>query len=78
MPMRSPAPSADASAPDGSGDAATLRAELDALERRRVLEALTECAGNQTQAAKLLGMSRGTLVARLEAFGLPRPRKPSR
>ena len=31
--------------------------------------------GNQTQAAKLLGVSRQTLVNRLKEFNLPRPRK---
>jgi DNA-binding NtrC family response regulator len=50
----------------------------DDAERRRVIEALEQCGGNQTQAAKMLGMSRGTLLVRLNAFGLPRPRKRSR
>jgi DNA-binding NtrC family response regulator len=45
------------------------------LERQRVVSALEKAAGNQTQAAKLLGISRATLVARLEEFDLPRPRK---
>lgn len=44
-------------------------------ERARVLAALEECAGNQSRAAKLLGISRRTLIHRIEAFGLPRPRK---
>jgi len=63
---RSPAPAADA---------AGLRDQLDALERQRILETLERCAGNQTRAAKLLGISRGTLVARLDAYGIARPRK---
>jgi DNA-binding NtrC family response regulator len=45
-------------------------------ERQRVIEALQQCAGNQTHAARLLGISRGTLLARLNAYNLPRPRKP--
>jgi two-component system, NtrC family, response regulator AtoC len=44
-------------------------------ERARILEALSKCGGNQTRAAKLLGLSRRTLTNRLNAFALPRPRK---
>jgi len=47
----------------------------DAEERRRILEALETCAGNQTHAAELLGISRRTLINKLEKFALPRPRK---
>jgi len=42
--------------------------------RRAISQALKETKGNQTQAAKLLGISRRALVSRLEEFGLPRPR----
>jgi DNA-binding NtrC family response regulator len=52
-----------------------LKAALDARERQRVADALAQCGGNQTRAARMLGMSRGTLMARIEAFGLTRPRK---
>ena len=45
------------------------------LERRRIEEALELCAGNQSRAAKLLGISRATLVSRLNLYGFPRPRK---
>ncbi|WP_437877123.1 sigma 54-interacting transcriptional regulator [Sorangium sp. So ce513] len=55
--------------------AGDLRRELDAIERRRIVDALEQCAGNQTQAAALLGMPRRTFVARLDAYGIPRPRK---
>ena len=62
-------------APDETPPPTTLRAELAALERKRILDALAECGGNQTRAAKLLGMRRQSLVARLDEYGIPRPRK---
>jgi transcriptional regulator with PAS, ATPase and Fis domain len=52
-----------------------LSEELQATERRRILEALERCAGNQTRAAEMLGISRRVLIHRLEAYGVPRPRK---
>lgn len=48
---------------------------FDEADRRRILHALEQCGGNQTRAAKLLGVSRGTLVNRLNAMNAPRPRK---
>jgi DNA-binding NtrC family response regulator len=54
-----------------------LRDEIEQLERQRILAALEKCAGNQTQAAALLGISRRTLVTRLSEYDLPRPRKRS-
>ena len=44
-------------------------------ERQRIEEALDRCGGNQSRAAKLLGISRATLVNRLNVYGFPRPRK---
>jgi len=43
-------------------------------ERARVTRALAACGGNQSAAARLLGVSRGTLIERIARFGLPRPR----
>jgi two-component system response regulator AtoC len=47
----------------------------EALERQRIIEALDACGGNQTRAAKLLGVSRATLVTKLGFHRIPRPRK---
>ncbi|XXT95646.1 sigma 54-interacting transcriptional regulator [Sorangium sp. So ce834] len=54
-----------------------LRLEMRAVDRQRVLEALEQSAGNQTRAAKLLGISLRTLINRIDAYGIPRPRKRS-
>ena len=52
-----------------------LRADVEDFERKRIEQALASAQGNQTRAAELLGISRRTLVSRLDAFGMPRPRK---
>ena len=56
-------------------DEATLPAAVAEVERKRILDALERCGGNQTRAARMLGISRNTLLARLDSYGLPRPRK---
>jgi DNA-binding NtrC family response regulator len=50
--------------------------EIKALERQRIVEALEACNGNQTRAAEMLGVPRAKLGARLDEFGIARPRKP--
>jgi len=47
----------------------------EALERQRIVDALDACAGNQTRAAKLLGISRATLVNKLAIHRIQRPRQ---
>jgi transcriptional regulator with GAF, ATPase, and Fis domain len=44
-------------------------------ERSRIVEALERAHGNQGRAAQMLGISRRTLINRLETYQLPRPRK---
>lgn len=42
-------------------------------EEKRIRQALSECGGNQTRAAKLLGVSRRTLTRRLSHYDIARP-----
>jgi two-component system, NtrC family, response regulator AtoC len=46
-------------------------------ERERVVQALAQFGGNQTHAARFLRISRNTLIARMERYGLPRSRSSS-
>jgi two-component system, NtrC family, response regulator AtoC len=68
-PQAAAAPAPTVAAPAAGGDP-------DQEERQRILRVLAECGGNQTKAARQLGMARGTLLARLDAYGVPRPRMP--
>jgi transcriptional regulator with PAS, ATPase and Fis domain len=85
-PMKSdPLPAPGGAAPVEHMPLETLPAEQDTTgviltpeasdERSRIVAALERCAGNQTQAARLLGVSRGTLVSRIIEYSIPRPRK---
>ncbi len=47
----------------------TMKTEAD-----RIRATLGACGGNQGRAAQLLGMSRRTLITRLERYQIPRPR----
>ncbi len=51
-----------------------LRAAVRQRERELIERALRESDGNQTRAAKLLGISRRTLISKIEDQGLERPR----
>jgi two-component system nitrogen regulation response regulator GlnG len=42
------------------------------VERELVIQCLKETAGNQVQAAKMLGITRATLRKRIEKFGIQR------
>ncbi len=65
---------AKASSPDEDRPPPGL-SESDLVERQRIVDALAACGGNQTRAAKMLGIARRTLTSRLDKLGLPRPRK---
>jgi two-component system NtrC family response regulator len=58
---------------EGEGSAANSAEHtlnLEAMEKQMILQALKECGGNQTQAARHLGISRRTLSYRLEKYGV--------
>jgi two-component system, NtrC family, response regulator AtoC len=55
-----------------------LRHQMKEVERQHIIDALTRCGGNQTRAAKELGISRRTLISRLEEYNIPRPLKDRR
>ncbi len=71
MPPLPPPPSSASMAPS------TLPLEIERIERERIERALADAKGNQTVAAKALGLTRRQLISRIEAYGLPRPRKKS-
>jgi len=55
-----------------AGQPPNLQAEKKSFEQDKILEALKRCGGNQSEAARQLGMPRRTLVARLSELGLTR------
>jgi DNA-binding NtrC family response regulator len=64
----------DAAEP-GQDPGGALPAALEQLERDRIVAALAQTHGNQTEAAKLLGIARRTLVNRLTTYDLRRRSK---
>jgi two-component system response regulator AtoC len=57
------------------GDLTGGKADLRAVERQRIIDALAACAGNQSRAAKMLGIPRRTFISKLDLYDIPRPQK---
>jgi two-component system, NtrC family, response regulator AtoC len=59
-------------APEAAGGAShrTLREQLETLERAVIARTMTEVGGNQSEAARRLGISRNTLLERLRRYEL--------
>ena len=63
----------DAAVPTGETGAIS---KLDEIERRSVINALEATGWNQSQAARVLGISRRGLIYKLERYGLKPPPRP--
>ncbi len=59
---------ADEPAPELADGSHTLRQQLDALERNVIARTMTAVRGNQSEAARRLGISRNTLTERLRRY----------
>ncbi len=76
LPLEKMAPNAATLPPRPSAEnSGVLSGEMQAFERERIIAALEKCSGNQTQAAKSLGIARRTLIKRLDQYKIERPRK---
>jgi DNA-binding NtrC family response regulator len=60
---------------DVTSPIASLGAQLEALEKQSIIDALNKTGGNQSRAAKMLGITRRVLIYRIQQYGLARPRK---
>jgi DNA-binding NtrC family response regulator len=60
----------DTTSGQGSERPETLKAWLDLAEAYRITQALRECKGNRSAAARLLGIGRRTLYAKMDKLGI--------
>jgi len=65
----STAPAADADAEAPPEGTLSLREQLDAVERSLIRRTMAAVGGNQSEAARRLGLSRGSLIERLKKYG---------
>ncbi len=63
---------AKAAAPTPNSEPAGLTT-AEREDRQRVIDVLDRCAGNQTAAARMLNISRSTMVEKLKRYGIRRP-----
>jgi two-component system, NtrC family, response regulator AtoC len=70
-----PTPGFGVPAVNMNANASDLRAQRESWERQQIMSALERTSGNQKEAAILLGVSRRTLINKIEAYGIARPRK---
>ena len=54
---------------------ATIRDHLAEIERSRITAVLAQTHGNQTHAARVLGLSRRAIIYKMEKYGLKAPPK---
>ncbi len=66
----SAAPAADARAETPPEGTLGLREQVEAVERSLIGRTMAEVGGNQSEAARRLGLSRGSLIVRLKKYGL--------
>jgi len=65
----SPAASEPGTEPPPADGTLSLREQVEALERTVIARTLASVAGNQSEAARRLGLSRGSLIDRLKKYG---------
>ncbi len=72
---QSPAPEAsDADPPPDARNGPSLKEQVEAFERGLVARALDSTGGNQSEAARRLGVSRVTLIDKMKKYALNTPR----
>jgi two-component system response regulator AtoC len=65
----SAAPAADAGPEVPPDETLSLREQIEAVERSLIGRTMTAVGGNQSEAARRLGLSRGSLIERLKKYG---------
>jgi DNA-binding NtrC family response regulator len=66
---REPAPAEELLPEPQGGETVNLRKHIEEMERRLIGRTMTAVAGNQSEAARRLGVSRGSLIVRLKKYG---------